>query len=43
MQSDDSERVPRQDLTFGQRHGLTIMFVVMAALFALVITVQVLR
>ena len=40
MHSDDSERVPRQNLTFWQRNALTIMIVVMGALFALVILVQ---
>lgn len=40
MQSDDSGRVPRQDLTFWQRNALTIIISVMAALFALVIFVQ---
>jgi hypothetical protein len=40
MQSDESGRVPRQDLTFWQRHALTIIIAVMGALFALVIFIQ---
>lgn len=40
MQSEDSGSVPRQNLTFWQRHALTIIISVMAALFALVIFVQ---
>jgi hypothetical protein len=40
MQSDDSGRMPRQNLTFWQRNALGIIIGVMAALFALVIIVQ---
>ena len=40
MQSDESGRVPRQDLTFWQRNALTIIIAVMGALFALVIVIQ---
>ncbi len=40
MQSDESGRVPRQDLSFWQRNALAIMIVVMGVLFALVIVVQ---
>lgn len=41
MQSDESGHVPRQHMTFWQRHALTIMMLVMGLLFALVIVVQV--
>jgi hypothetical protein len=41
MHSDDSNPVPRQNQTFWQRHALTIILLVMALLFAVVIVAQV--
>ena len=41
MSSDDESGTPKRNETWGQRHGLTVMVVVMAVLFAVVILVQV--
>ena len=40
---EDNETASTTELSWGQRHGLTIMLVVMAAMFALVVIVQMLE
>ncbi len=42
MSSDDDTPVSKRELTWGQRHGLTIMLAIMGLMFVLVIVVQVL-
>ena len=36
----DPDDPPRTDLSWGQRHGLTVMLIVMAVMMAVVIIVQ---